>query len=404
MRLEDHRRAAREAGAQNTGAGRIAKGAEGEGETPVTDDLTARLAELEEIVEEGLETFIAVGEALREIRDSRLYRKQHKTFEDYCRARWGWDRRNANRHIEAAKIAQSLGSIDPAGARVPGVQNVGQARAISPLYKEDESKAAELMRRLRAEHGEDLTAAKIEQAVSRELQVRSAAGCEVPMANAVEEAGPPEIFIVRGGDLPLEPEMLSAALGEGKAAALALEVLAAGKKNQLAGVKGFLDAVARDAREAGRNSHLLVLCSPDPERLRKAERAMQRRAPRAIGTGDPVARVLPLLSRSLARQGSSSFFDHMPRSGGIVVARTRPADAGADGEARLVLIRAGLRISVPVREEVVADLTEMVVVDDVEDRYRRAAEAGGGAFRRAGTTWRRPGYRGWAAAKPEPDS
>ena len=40
-----------------------------------------RLQELETTIERGLQTFIEVGEALREIRDHRLYRGDHPTFE-----------------------------------------------------------------------------------------------------------------------------------------------------------------------------------------------------------------------------------------------------------------------------------------------------------------------------------
>jgi hypothetical protein len=50
---------------------------------------SSRRAELEEVIELGLATFITVGNALLEIRDSRLYRDTHATLEDYCRERWG---------------------------------------------------------------------------------------------------------------------------------------------------------------------------------------------------------------------------------------------------------------------------------------------------------------------------
>ena len=43
-----------------------------------------RLAELELVIERGLKTFVEVGAALLGIRDGRLYRETHATFEDYC--------------------------------------------------------------------------------------------------------------------------------------------------------------------------------------------------------------------------------------------------------------------------------------------------------------------------------
>jgi hypothetical protein len=47
-------------------------------------DLTAA----ETIIREGLEKFIEVGQALAEIRDRRLYRATHRTFEEYAHERW----------------------------------------------------------------------------------------------------------------------------------------------------------------------------------------------------------------------------------------------------------------------------------------------------------------------------
>jgi len=43
-----------------------------------------------------------------EIRDSRLYRDTHKTFELYCRDRWGFTKTRANQLIGAAAVSESL--------------------------------------------------------------------------------------------------------------------------------------------------------------------------------------------------------------------------------------------------------------------------------------------------------
>jgi len=83
-----------------------------------------RLAELETRIERGLQTFIEVGEALAEIRDQRLYRESHATFEAYCRERWGWSRQHAYRQIKAA---QMVGTLSPMGDKPA---NERQARAL----------------------------------------------------------------------------------------------------------------------------------------------------------------------------------------------------------------------------------------------------------------------------------
>lgn len=67
-----------------------------------------RLEVLESVIDAGMQTFVHVGNALLEIRDSRLYRQTHGTFDDYCRERWQMDRTYAHRTIEAAKVARNL--------------------------------------------------------------------------------------------------------------------------------------------------------------------------------------------------------------------------------------------------------------------------------------------------------
>lgn len=61
---------------------------------------TGRLAQLERIVEDGVEQFVAVGEALREIRDSRLYKSTHDTFSAYVEERFGFTARWARALIQ----------------------------------------------------------------------------------------------------------------------------------------------------------------------------------------------------------------------------------------------------------------------------------------------------------------
>jgi len=47
------------------------------------------LQQYEAVIEKGLQTFYEVGQALAFIREKKLYRAEYKTFEDYCRERWG---------------------------------------------------------------------------------------------------------------------------------------------------------------------------------------------------------------------------------------------------------------------------------------------------------------------------
>jgi hypothetical protein len=73
---------------------------------------------------------VEVGNAIREIRDSRLYRERYATFEDYCRERWGWGRNYVNKQVVAADTAALVGTNVP-------IANEAQARALAPLARED---------------------------------------------------------------------------------------------------------------------------------------------------------------------------------------------------------------------------------------------------------------------------
>ena len=89
------------------------------------------LAECEQVIERGRQTFIEVGNALAAIRDGRLYTATHRSFEAYCRERWGMSRTHADRQIAAARRAE----LAPMGAKP---ENERQARAI----RDDEEEPA----------------------------------------------------------------------------------------------------------------------------------------------------------------------------------------------------------------------------------------------------------------------
>ncbi len=74
--------------------------------TNMRDD--ARLVELEKTIARGKKTFVEVGQALAEIRDLRLYRREYGGFEEYCQKKWGWKKAYANHVIRAADVVTSL--------------------------------------------------------------------------------------------------------------------------------------------------------------------------------------------------------------------------------------------------------------------------------------------------------
>ncbi len=99
----------------------------------LTPDEGQRLADCEAVIERGLNTFVDVGNALAEIRDSRLYRLSHGTFEEYCRDRWGFARNYANKMIAAAEVVTGLGTIVPT---LPATES--QARPLTSLPPDEQ--------------------------------------------------------------------------------------------------------------------------------------------------------------------------------------------------------------------------------------------------------------------------
>lgn len=97
------------------------------------------LAEHERVIERGLKTFYDVGNALIQIRDSRLYRQGFKTFEDYCLSRWQISRPRAFQLMEAASVITNLSTI------VDKPINEAQVRPLTQLEPEEQKLAWEVI-------------------------------------------------------------------------------------------------------------------------------------------------------------------------------------------------------------------------------------------------------------------
>lgn len=104
----------------------------------VTATLTAfdasDLDSLEGRIRRGIDTFVEVGEALAEIRDRKLYRAAHATFDDYLEERWQTSRARACRLIQSAETIKLL----PTGNKPTSER---QVRALSKLPPERRAEA-----------------------------------------------------------------------------------------------------------------------------------------------------------------------------------------------------------------------------------------------------------------------
>jgi hypothetical protein len=104
--------------------------------------------------------FWAAGKALQVIRDGRLYRTGHETFEDYVEQRWDMSKAQAYRLIEAWPLAERL---SPIGDKI----NESQVRELLPLASRYGQDAAAAVYEAVAEvDGVRVTAAVLREVVS----------------------------------------------------------------------------------------------------------------------------------------------------------------------------------------------------------------------------------------------
>jgi len=68
----------------------------------------SRLDELTGVVDRHLKSFMDVGRALSEIRDGRLYRSTHETFEAFCKEKWDISKKHAYRQIAAYEVTENV--------------------------------------------------------------------------------------------------------------------------------------------------------------------------------------------------------------------------------------------------------------------------------------------------------
>jgi hypothetical protein len=101
----------------------------------LTVDEAAELEEHETTIGAGLGTFRAVGDALLRIREGRLYRRDHDSFDEYCVHVWGMSKRHANRLAMAAQVAAVLERDDDDMGPI-GLTSESQARELAPLLED----------------------------------------------------------------------------------------------------------------------------------------------------------------------------------------------------------------------------------------------------------------------------
>lgn len=102
----------------------------------LTDEEAILRDQLEYDVEQGIEGAFKVASALLTIREQRLYRSTHRTYEEYIEDKWQMSSRRARHLTFAAGVVKSL---EEAGvAELP--QNESQVRGLAGVAPEDQAK------------------------------------------------------------------------------------------------------------------------------------------------------------------------------------------------------------------------------------------------------------------------
>ncbi len=101
----------------------------------ITLEERSRLYQLEETIRQGLSTFVDVGSALLEIRDTRLYRQEYNTFEEYCLEQWNMKQSRAYQFMDSAKV---IGNLQSSTIVELLPINESQARPLASLEPEEQ--------------------------------------------------------------------------------------------------------------------------------------------------------------------------------------------------------------------------------------------------------------------------
>lgn len=132
--------------------------------TALTINEQNELREHEQTIEQGLKTFVDVGNALLAIREEQLYRVEYGTFDAYCQERWGFVSRQAERLILASRTVQNL---RPIGRKLPTSEY--QARPLTQLEPEQQREVWTAVVQESQETGERITGAKVKAMVARAI-------------------------------------------------------------------------------------------------------------------------------------------------------------------------------------------------------------------------------------------
>jgi hypothetical protein len=148
--------------------------------TELTTTESQTLTDCERIINRGLKGFKEVGNALLKIRDGKLYRQEHETFEAYCSSRWSMSRPRAYQIMESAGVVASL----PENLSTI-VDKEGQARELTKVPAEKRAEVVEV-----AAAAGPVTAKSIKQAAAKVVEKPEPVAAPEPQAETQPKDDP----------------------------------------------------------------------------------------------------------------------------------------------------------------------------------------------------------------------
>ena len=121
------------------------------------------LRKLESVIERGLKTFLEVGTALWQIKDEKLYRRDYRTFGEYCQDRWGFAKVYAHYLIQAVQVTNNLKVHNC--EQLPATES--QTRPLAQLPVAQQANAWQDVVEECKERGEPVTAAAVVEVVQK---------------------------------------------------------------------------------------------------------------------------------------------------------------------------------------------------------------------------------------------
>jgi hypothetical protein len=123
--------------------------------------------------------FFEAGKALAELRDRRLYRSTHRTFEEYCRDRFGHSRQQSNYLIAASQVYENLTTNGCQNVVSEDLTTIGSQilptneRQVRPLTKLEPQQQQEVWQRAVEEAGGKVPSGRIVKDVVQRIMERT---------------------------------------------------------------------------------------------------------------------------------------------------------------------------------------------------------------------------------------